>query len=167
MANTIHNVVRTDSMSGTKDGTLLRSAKYFAGDTETAIDNGMVVQIGTLITGEREVRKATAPTANTPIGEVGLVASPEYLVDERKRNFTDFTNEAGDVIRIYKFHSGDTFGCTEGCFNTKPVVGNVVELMAATTFKVVATATSGSTTIGKIIAIENESGITYYVVEVA
>lgn len=171
MAKTIHNVVRTDGMSGTKDSSLLRSAKYFVVDkdkfTETQIDNGMVVKIGELLTGEREIRKTTVPAVSTPIGEVGLVASPEYLVDERKRNLTDFTNEAGDPLRIYKFHSGDTFGCTEGCFDTKPAVGNIIELMAATTFKTVATATSGSTVIGEVIAIENESGITYYVVEVA
>lgn len=167
MAKTLHNVARTDNMSATKDGSLLRSVKFFVGTTETEIDNGMVVKIGDLLAGERELRKATAPAVDTPIGEVGLVASPEYLVDERKRNFTDFTNEAGDPIRIYKFHSGDTFGCTEGCFDTKPAEGHIIELMAGTTFKAVTTATSGSTIIGKVIDIESESGITYYVVEVA
>lgn len=167
MANTIHNCVRTDNMSATKDGSLLRSVKYFVGSTPTAINNGMVVKIEGLIAGEREIRKATAPSANTPISEVGLVASPEYLVDERKRNLTDFTNEADEAARVYKFHSGDAFGVTVGCFDTKPVVGNAIELMDGTTFKAVAAATADSTQIGEIIAIESESGITYYVVEVA
>lgn len=166
MAN--YNVVRTDNMSATKDGTLLRSAKYFAGDAEAAIENGMVVKIGELLVGERELRKATAPAANTPLNEVALVASPEYLVDERMRNFSDFRNEAGDEIRCYKFHSGDTFGVTAGCFGgAAPVVGNVVELTAGTTFKAVATATADTTTVGKVIAIETEGSYTYYVVEVA
>lgn len=165
MAN--YNVVRTDGMSATKDGTLLRSAKYLVGSTETAIENGMVVKIGELLAGERELRKATAPAKDTPINEVALVASPEYLVDERMRNFSDFRNEAGDEIRCYKFHSGDTFGATAGCFNDTPAVGNVVELMAGTTLKAVATATAGSTVVGNVIAIETEGSYTYYVVEVA
>lgn len=165
MAN--YNVVRTDNMSATKDGSLLRSAKYYVSTTLTAIENGMVVKIGDLVSGQREIRKATAPAANTPFNEVALVASPEYLVDERLKNLSDFRNEAGDTIRCYKFHSGDAFGVTEGCFDTKPVVGNIVELMAGTTFKAVATATSGSTVIGKVIAIETEGSYTYYVVEVA
>lgn len=164
MAN--YNVVRTDNMSATRDGSLLRSAKYFVGDAETAIENGMVVKIGELVAGEREIRKATAPAKDTPITEVALVASPEYLVDERLRNLSDFRNEIGDEIRCYKFHSGDTFGVTSGCFNGTPVVGNTVELMDGTTFKAVATATSGSTVVGKVIAIETEGSYTYYVVEV-
>lgn len=162
-----HNVVRTDSLSGTSDGSKLRSFKFYDGATPAAIDNGMVVKLDGLLSGEREVYKAVKPAASTPINEVALVASPEYMVEEHKHSLTDFTNDASEVSRGYKLVSGDRFGVTEKCFDTKPVVGNIVELMEGTTFKAVATATSGSTTIGKVIAIEGESGITYYVIEVA
>ncbi|MEF9983699.1 MAG: hypothetical protein RR710_04060 [Oscillospiraceae bacterium] len=160
-------MVRTDNMSGTKDGSLLKSVRYFVGDKVAEIDNGMVVKFGALLPNEREIRKATVPTASTPLNEVVLVASPEYMVDERKRNLTDFTNEAGDAALGYMFHTGSTFGCTVGCFDVAPKVGDTIELMAGTTFKAVATATASSTTVGKCIAIEGDSGITYYVVEVA
>lgn len=168
MANKNYTVVRTDSMTGTRNGEYLRSVRYFENDKLTEIENGRVVKIGSLLSGEREIRKATKPDANTPITEVGLVASPEILYDERDHNLSDFINEVdGDAQRVYLFKSGNCFSATIDAFDTTPEVEDIVELQADTKFKVVKTATSGSTQIGKIIAIESESGYTFYVVEVA
>ena len=86
MAN--YGVVRLDNMSGTTDGTLLRSVRFYDGDKEAAIKNGRVVLIGDLLDGQREVRKATAPAATSPLTHIGLVAAPELMYDERKRNLT-------------------------------------------------------------------------------
>jgi len=169
MADKTYTVVRTDMLSGTHEIAYLRSAKFFnAENAQEDIENGRVVKIGALLEGEREIRKAETPAVDTPLSQIGLVASPEYFVDERNRNLSDFTNKIdGDALRVYMLKTGDMFGVTASGFNTTPAVGNIVELQASTTMKVTSTLTSGSTQIGTIIAIENESGYTYYVVEVA
>ena len=162
-----YNVVRTDKMAGTQLDTHLFSARYYANDTLTEIDNGMAVVIGDLEVGEREIFKATTPAANSPIAKVGLVASPEWIDDERLQNLTDFTNYAGEALRIYLLHTGDMFGVTEGCFkNAKPEVGQVVELAADTKWNNVKNATASSTVVGKIIAKETVGSIVYYVIKV-
>lgn len=57
MAN--HGVFRSDLMSGTDVAADLVSVKYMgAGSTETAIDNGCVVKLDGLMTGEREFGRA-------------------------------------------------------------------------------------------------------------
>lgn len=157
--------VRTDNMSGTIDGSKLVSAKFYNGSDEVAaIQNGNVVKIGALIAGEREVRKATAPAANTPISEVALVASVEQVKDKNYFALSEFINEAGSIIRGYRFVSGNAFSVTKEALNGSAfAVGDIVELMEGTKFNVVKSATEGATKVGTIIAIEDE----YYVVEVA
>ena len=171
-----YGVVRTDNMMGTDVSTYLDSVRYFtttttANDTPTAIENGNVVKVGALLDGERELHLATAPAVNTPLKEIGLVATPEVMYDERKHNLDEFRNEAGANVRIYYLHDGDEFGITADCFTAAAdvAVGDVVELQASTKLKVVAAgtgATSGSTVVGKIIAIESTKRYTYYVVRV-
>jgi len=164
-------VVRTDNMMGTDVGTYLDSVRFYdANDKEAEIENGNVVKVGDLLEGERELHKATAPAKNTPIKEIGLVATPELMYDERKHNLDEFINEAGTNARIYYLHTGDEFGVTAKGLDVDPEtakVGDVVELQAGTKLKVVASATSGSTQIGKIIAIETAGRYTYYVTRVA
>lgn len=172
MAEIMHAVVRTDKLYGTDVGVNLVSAKYMGtGTTETAIDNGNVLKVGDLMEGEREVRIATTPAANTALKDIILVATPEVMYDERKKNLHEFYNEAGRIIRGYFLHEHDYFGVTadglEIASGATPAVGWAVELMAGTKLKVVATATSGSTQVGKIAAIEAAGRYTYYVVEVA
>ena len=167
-----YSVVRTDNMMGTQVGSYLDSVRFYDGnDDEAAIENGNVVKVGALLAGEREVHKATAPAVSTALKEIGLVATPEVLYDERERGLDKFINPAGAVARIYYLHSGDEFGVTAKGLNIASgytvKVGDAVELMAGTKLKVVATATSGSTQVGKIIAIEKAGRYTYYVVRVA
>lgn len=166
MAN--YGVVRLDNMSGTTDGTLLRSVRFYDGDKEAAIENGRVVLIGDLLDGQREVRKATAPAATSPLNHIGLVAAPELMYDERKRNFTEFINEAGENVRVYIPHVRDIFSVTAEALDAAAAIakGNLVELQAGTKLKVVATATDKSTQVGKIIDIETVGSLTYYVIEV-
>lgn len=169
MAN--YNVVRTDRMMGTQVDAYLRSFKYQPSGKDTAIENGMFVKLGSLIDGEREFIAADTPSKNTPISEIVLVASPEWMPDERMKYLTDYINEAGVICRGYLLHSKDCFSITVGCFSNEdtdaPVVGDVVELTDDIKVSAVTTATSGSTVIGKIIAIEKAGTLTYYVIEVA
>ena len=172
MADVIHGVVRTDKLYGTDVGVNLVSAKYMgSGDIPTEIDNGNVLKVEALMEGEREVRKATTPAANTPIEEIVLVATPEVMYDERIKNLHEFYNKAGQIVRGYFLHTHDYFGVTKEALDTtakdSPAVGDTVELMAGVKLKVVASATEESTTIGKIAAVEQAGRYTYYVVEVA
>lgn len=170
-----YGVVRTDNMYGTDVRAALVSIKYIvttgSGNdtvkTETAIENGNVLKAGGLMDGEREILEGSAVAANTPLSEVVLIASPELIYDERKKNLDDFINEAGKACRGYRLHSGDIFGLTKECFTgSTPAVGNVVELAAGTKLKAVASATSNTTTVGKVIAKEVVGRYTYYVVRV-
>ena len=172
-----HGVVRTDNVWGTDVRAGLVSIEYIVTDSsgskpvdvETAIDNGNVLLVGDLKEGEREIFKGSAPAANSPLAEVVLVCSPEIMYDERKYALDEFFNEAGMPARGYRIHSGDIFSVTKDALDgaSNPAVGDVVELKAGTKMNVVAAATgatSGSTVVGKIIAIDVVGRYTYYVI---
>lgn len=169
-----HAIVRTDNMYGTDVRAGLVSIKYIvttgSGDdivkTETAIDNGNVLKVGALISGEREVFEGSAPAANDALADVVLVATPEVMYDEHKHDFAEFTNEAGRICRGYRFHSGDIFSVTKDALDgvSTPAVGNVVELKAGTKLNVAASATSGSTVVGKIIAVDTVGKDVFYAI---
>lgn len=167
---TTYNVVRTDRMMGTQVDAYLRSFKYRPGGIDKPIENGMFVKLGSLIDGEREVIAADTPTKNTPISEIALVASPEWMPDERKKLLTEYINEEGVICRGYLLHSKDCFSITVGCFENAdtavPKKGDIVELTDSVKVSAVS-ASTGATTIGKIIAIEKAGTLTYYVIEVA
>lgn len=166
-----YGVVRTDKMMATDVRSMLESVKYMgAGSTATAIDNGNVVKLdGSLMTGEREIKKGVTPAASDALDAIVLIASPEVMYDERKRNLDEFQNEAGKVCRGYHLHSGDIFSVTKDALDgvATPAVGNVVELKAGIKLNVAASATGGSTVVGKIIAVDVVGRYTYYVIQVA
>lgn len=173
MAN--YTVVRTDKLWGTDDRAGVASAKYMgAGTAATAIENGNVVKLDGLLaidatagTYEREIYKAVTPAANDALEVIALVASPEVMYDERKKDLAEFRNEAGDVIRVYRLHHGDIFSVTAEGLTGTATVGSVIELQADTKLKAVSSATSGSTTIGKCIEVAPAGKYTLYVIEVA
>lgn len=175
MANN-HAVVRTDRMAGTDARNMLISIEYLGADgaTPTAIDNGNVLKVGALvshgtapdITYEREVFVGAAAAANDAVDDIVLVATPEVMYDERLHNLDDFYNEAGKIARAYRLHKGDIFSVTKEALDGKavPAIGDVVELKAGTKLNVAASATSGSTQVGKIMAVDVVGRYTYYVV---
>lgn len=171
-----HGVVRTDKLMGTDVRSMLESVKYMgAGSTATAIDNGNVVLLdGSLMTGEREVKKGVTPAADSALDKIVLIATPEVMYDERLRNLDDFYNEAGAICRGYHLHSGDIFSLTADAldFNTNEttdgLVNSIVELKAGIKLNVkVSSATAGSTVVGKVIAKDVVGRYTYYVIQVA
>lgn len=169
MATVKHGVIRTDRMYGTDVGANLVSLKYMgAGTTETAIDNGCVVALDGLMSNQREIYKGVTPAANTALGNIALVATPEVMYDERKKNLEEYENEAGVTCRGYILHEHDIFSVTAEALDAAAAiaVGNIVELQAGVKLKVVGTATSGSTAVGKVIAIEKAGRYTYYVIQV-
>lgn len=169
-----YGVVRTDNMFGTDVRAGLVSIKYIvttgegasAVKTETAIENGNVLKVGALMEGEREIFEGATPAANDALSDIVLIASPEVMYDERKRNLDEFINEAGKPCRGYRLHKGDIFSVTKDALDgaAEPKEGNVVELKAGTKLNVAATATSGSTVVGKIIAVDVVGRYTYYAI---
>lgn len=169
-----HGVVRTDNMAGTDVRAQLVSVKYYASAAEgesLAIDNGCVLKLDGLVPGEREIFKGNAPAAATPLKEVVLIASPEVMYDERKRNLDEFQNEAGKACRGYHFHEDAIFAVTKEALDGEeaPEVGDLVELKAGIKMNVVKKVTGiteSSTRIGTIIAIEQTGRYKYYVIHV-
>lgn len=155
-----HGVCRLDLMHGTNNPADLCSFKYYVSTTATAIDNGNIVVLDSLMTDNREVYKAVAPAVTSNLGQIALVASPELMYDETPRKtFADFQNEAGSVCRGHILRSGDIFSVTIDAVGGRAtlaavVVGDIVECAASTKLNIVATATSGSTVLGKVIAKE-------------
>jgi len=159
-------VVRTDKMFATDNRAGLVSVRYQPGDTMTAIDNGNVVKIGALEEGSREVYKGVTPAADDAIKDIVLIASPEVMYDERKRNLDEFQNAEGAIARGYHLHTNDIFSVTkEALTGDEPAVGKVVELAAGTKLNVAASATG--TLVGTIIDINVVGRYTYYVIQVA
>ena len=164
----IHGVVRTDNMAGTDVREALVSVEYLGSDgaTPTAIDNGCVLKLGALKTGEREVFVGAVPAADDDLKDIVLVASPEVMYDERVRGLENFFNEAGRICRGYRLHKGGIFSVTKAALDgaATPAVGNVVELKAGVKLNVVASATQDSTVVGKILAVDVVGPHTYYVI---
>ena len=159
-------VVRTDKMFATDNRAGLVSVRYQPGDTMTAIDNGNVVKISALEEGSREVYKGVTPAANDAIKDIVLIASPEVMYDERKRNLDEFQNAEGAIARGYHLHTNDIFSVTkEALTGDEPAIGKVVELAAGTKLNVVTSATG--TKVGTIIDINVVGRYTYYVIQVA
>ena len=81
-------IVRTDNMLGTDVRAGLVSIKYMGadGNTPTEIENGNVLKVGALVEGEREIFVGGAVAANDKVTDVVLIASPEVMYDERKKN---------------------------------------------------------------------------------
>jgi hypothetical protein len=161
MAN--YAIFRSDRMEGTVNPNALISGKYYVATTPTAIENGNVVQVGALISGERELFSLTAPAANTSISKIAIVATPEVMADERKKNLNEFRNEAGAVVRAYMLRSGDIFSVTAEAITpiigTEPAAGQLVELQASTKLLLVASAsgyTSSSTPVGVVLGVEGD-----------
>ncbi|WP_143322778.1 hypothetical protein [Clostridium sp. HBUAS56010] len=155
MANAI---IRLDNVSATKDGSLIKSVKL-----SSELQNGSVVAIGGLIPGEREIHSTSTPTATTSY--YGILCTPELMYDEKKQ-MDEFVNGVEKPARAIIPTKGDIFSATVEAFDEIPAVGDFVELEASNTMKVVATATEGSTQVGKIIEIEIVGSKTFYVVEV-
>lgn len=167
-----HGIVRTDNMNGTFDGACLVSLRYKPSNVETAIDNGNFVVIGALETAEREVRIASTPAANSALNTLALVASEEVDKTKKYNTLADFQNEAGAVLRGYTLVSKHFFSLSADAFKidtgVTPTVGtSILEAQAGTKGLLVNEATSGSTKIANLYAIENEGDTKWYVFEIA
>lgn len=164
-------VVRTDNLAGTDVRSALVSVKYMGADgtAETAIENGNVLKINNLVPGEREIYAGSDVIATDKINDIVLIASPEVIYDERKRNLDDYVNEAGKICRGYRLNSGGVFSVTKEALTGSgtPAVNDTIELVDGTKLGFAKTAASSSTIVGQIIDVEIAGRYTYYVIKVA
>ena len=161
-----HAIVRLDNCSAQYNGALVKSVKYFVGDTATNLDNGNVIALSGLMAGEREIYKAIAPATATR--NVLLACGVELMYDESTyHGLGDYQNEAGKPFRAIELQTGDTFSATAEAFDTTPAKGNYVTVAAGSTKMTIKTSVTTETVLGTIVAIETVGSDTYYVVSVA
>lgn len=158
----MYTVIRTDLMSGTKQPADLVSLRFYDGGETAEVENGVIVKLGDLEEGEREVRKATVATSSDDLGDCALVAGVEVMYDERKRNLDDFINPKGKATRGYLLRSNNMFGITADGFvnKTVPAVGGNVGVGESGKLD------AAGTGFGKCIAIEPAGRYTYYVIQI-
>ena len=148
-----YGVFISENMTSIKDGSKLRSAKQ-----ATAIENGSIVKLSGLVSGEDNLYTSAAITANTN--------APIYLVDgteliyseETTKGIDDYTNLADKPFRVRRTEVGDLFSVSEdnvtALANDTVVVGNFLETPATgVKLKEKATALSTDVSFGaKVIA---------------
>lgn len=163
-----HAMFRSDNMEGTKNGKFLVSLYV---NTDGGLDNGCVVKVGALKTGEREVRAYTTPAVNDSIDDIAILGSEEVAKDKKYNGLGDFTNAKGSIARGYKLVKGDLFAVTADALaaadNYTFTPGTTVcELQAGTKLKAADSVTSGSTQVGTLEAVETEGATTWLVFRV-
>lgn len=122
-------VIRTDLMSGTKQPADLVSLRFYdASGNKAEVENGVIVKLQGYEDGEREVMKAVAASAGDDLNDCAIVAAPEVMYDERKKNLDEFINEAGKAVRGYIPRSRNVFSVTKEGFvgGTAPTKGDEV-----------------------------------------
>lgn len=139
-----------EDMASQKISTLLRSVKQ-----DTAIENGSIIKLGALVSGEIHEYVSEPIQANTDeiyfVDGVELISSQEITY-----GLDDFENLAKKSFRARKPFVNDTISISESmitAIGTNVVVGNVVET-PATGNKIIekTTATSGASFVGEIKA---------------
>lgn len=159
-------IVRLDLVSASYNAALIKSVKYFVGDTASDIGNAQLVTLSGLMDGEREIYKCTAPVAGTD--KVFLTAGVELIYDESQyHGLEDYVNVAGKPFRAISLQANDTFSTTVEAFDATPAVGNYVTVAAGSTKLAVKATVTDEQIIGKVISIENVGADIYYVVLVA
>lgn len=157
-----HCVVRTDLMSGTKQPADLVSLRFYNAEGKMAeVENGVIVELKGFEDGQREVMKAVAATAESNLADCALVAAPEVMYDERKKNLEEFINEAGKALRGYRLPDRNMFALTKEGFVTVPAVGGKVGIGANGKLDAAATG------FGECVHIEEAGRYTYYTIKIA
>lgn len=149
-------IVNLESMAGTDVQAFLQSVQ-----ATTDLDNGSLIVLGGLVSGQQDVRVATAPT-DVKTEEVLLVHSPEIIeVNGLRVNLTDpsqFTNPKNRPARAWRLNVGDRFTITDdGITGTTVVDQFVVPKNGTTKPEVAADLTGGTKVAFKVLSKTNIS----------
>ena len=154
-------VIRTDLMAGTKNPDQLVSVRYYADEAVAEVENGVIVELKGYEDGQREVMKAVAATAESNLADCAVIAAPEVMYDERKKNLDEFINEAGKAVRGYRLPdrnmlalTADGFAGAAPALNGKVGIGSNGKLDAA------------KTGFGECVYIETAGRYTYYTIKI-
>lgn len=157
-----HAILRIDNMQATYDFSLLRSGLFYdANDAQADVDNGTPVNVGALITGERELRKLT-PADDDATLVLGIVTTPELdsTLYVETADLSEYVTKAGVPCRVHLLQMGDIFSVSSEVFAAVPTKGTALGVDGGL-FDSTATAK-----VVKCIDIETVSGTTLYVLEV-
>jgi hypothetical protein len=145
-------VVRLDKVKSVYHGNI------FSVVHNAQLDNGSVVNVGALKSGERELYQVAVPTAGA--GALALIAAPEVVVDEQfisNQALENFTTPANKPVRAYELAKGDIFSVSYDMLTALaggvPVKNNLVVAQAGLKLKEVASVTTEAF-VGKIIDLE-------------
>lgn len=125
----------------------------------STIDNGSLVNLGALISGETDVYTAATPvTATLATEEALLVYSPEVTYTPGT-HLKDFTNLADTPARAYHVTVGDVITITDDGIDGTTVVGEYV-ITQDGSFSPIANSTIGSTRFSAIVIEKGYFGYT-------
>lgn len=154
-------VIRTDLMHGTKNPDMLVSLRFYAEDAVAEVENGVIVELKGYEDGQREVMKAVAATADSNLADCAVIAAPEVMYDERKKNLDEYINEAGKAVRGYRLVDRNIFSLTaEGFAGAVPAVGGKVGIGANGKLD------AAGTGFGECVHIETAGRYTYYAIKI-
>ena len=154
-------VIRTDLMAGTKNPDQLVSVRYYADEAVAEVENGVIVELKGYEAGEREVMKAVAATAESNMADCAVIAAPEVMYDERKKNLDEFINEAGKAVRGYRLPDRNMFALTaEGFAGAAPALNGKVGIGANGKLD------AAKTGFGECVHIETAGRYTYYTIKI-
>lgn len=158
-----YTVFRCDNMPGTDQRTEICSVLVQDADgNPVAVENGAIVEVGALVTGEHDLYVATLATASSEVKKCAVLGTPEVIYDEcLRKNLDDFQNEAGVPAAAYLLRLGGVFSVTADGFvdGTAPTeVGASVGLGADGKIDA-----SGSG-LGSVLAIDQTPRYTYYAI---
>ena len=157
MAN--HAMFRSDAMAGTTLGQYLVSLRV-----ATEIDNGMLVAVGALEDGQREVKAMAAISAETKVGAIAVLGSEEVDKEKTFDTVGGFTNKVGTIARGYILHDNGAYSVTAEAFDGGvPAKGAKVFAKAGSNKH----HTSGDVEIGVCEAVETDGATTWYVIRIA
>ena len=157
MAN--HAMFRSDAMAGTTLGQYLVSLRV-----ATEIDNGMLVAVGALEDGQREVKAMAAITADTKVGAIAVLGSEEVDKEKTFDTVGGFTNKVCTIARGYILHDNGAYSVTAEAFEGGvPAKGAKVFAKAGSNKH----HTAGDVEIGVCEAVETDGATTWYVIRIA
>ena len=160
----MYTVIRTDNLSGIKQGADLVSLRFYDGSDEPIeVENGTIAKLMGYEDGEREVMKAVAASSGDDLNECAIVAGVEVDYDERKRNLDEYINEPKKIVRGYIPRSRNMFSVTAEGFvgGTVPAKGDTVGIGAGGKID------AAGTGLGTCVAVEIAGRYTYYVIMIA
>lgn len=155
-------VIRTDLMHGTKNPDMLVSLRFYANDAVAEVENGVIVELKGYEEGQREVMKAVAATADSNLADCAVIAAPEVMYDERKKNLDEYINEAGKAVRGYRLVDRNIFSLTAEGFvgGTAPALNGKVGVGANGKLD------AAGTGFGECVHIETAGRYTYYAIKI-